>query len=146
MSLVYTNFLFRLFNLYFSGNDIRCALLMTNTTADTEDDAEFVGDFATLDEFDGAGYTRQALTGETVAQDDSNLRATFSFDLIDFGTPGSGTRSIAGILFYRFITNDAASPVICFYNESPFPFPANGGALTVEVDPMELFLRIRQGM
>ena len=37
-----------------NAHDIRLMLVMTNTTADTEADKVFVGDFTTLDEMDGA--------------------------------------------------------------------------------------------
>lgn len=90
----------------------RVALLMSNTTADTENDGiDFVGDITTLDEFDGANYVRKTLASGTVAVDDANDRAGLDFADITWTALGAGTRSIVGILVYDHITNDAASPV-----------------------------------
>ena len=45
-----------------NADDIRIALVMTNTTVDTENDAiTTIDDFTTLDEMDGANYSRAAL-------------------------------------------------------------------------------------
>lgn len=90
----------------------RVALLMTNTTADTENDGiDFVADFTTLDEFDGANYVRKVLASTAVAVDDANDRAGFDCADITWTALGAGTRSIAGLLVFEHITNDAASPV-----------------------------------
>jgi len=96
-------------------DDIRIALLSTNTTADTDNDGiEFVGDIVTLDEFDGANYVRKALATEAVNLDDPNDRAEFDADDVTFTALGAGTRSVLGILVYKHVTNDTDSPVIAF--------------------------------
>lgn len=94
----------------FNLDDIRIALLSTNTTADTENDGvSFVSGITTLDEFDGANYVRKALTTEAVNLDDPNDRAEFDADDVTFTALGAGTRAIDGILLYKHVTNDADS-------------------------------------
>ena len=102
-----------------NADDIRAALVMTNTTADTETDAiAFVGDFTTLDECDDGTYARQALANEAVNKDDANDRAEFDADDVTFSNTGDATRSIDGILIYKHVTNDADSIPICFVDIS----------------------------
>src|SRR5688572_32608988 len=88
--------------------DLRLVGVMTNTTADTEKDVITVGAFGTLDEYDGSGYSRVALTGESVAYDDANDRVEIDCsDLAPwFAALGAGTRQMQGFIVIRFITND----------------------------------------
>lgn len=98
-----------------TSDDIRIALLSTNTTADTEnDDIVFVDDITTLDEFDGTNYARKALTSEAVNEDDTGDEAEFDADDVTWTALGAGTRSIQGILVYKHVNDDTDSPVICF--------------------------------
>lgn len=110
--------------------DIRVLLVMTNTTADTDQDAEFISSITTLDEMDGANYVRKALANEVVNQDNPNNRAEFDADNVVWIAIGAGTRQIAGIVLYRQVTNDADSPVIAWIDSGGFPITANGGDLT----------------
>lgn len=78
---------------------IKVLLLMTNTTADTENDGiSEIGDLATLDEHDGSGYARGTLASKTAAKDDANDRATFDAADVTFATLGAGSRDVAGVL------------------------------------------------
>lgn len=110
-----------------AGDDIRIALLMTNTTAGTENDAiKFVSQFTTLDEFDGTGYTpgfgnRILLANRAVSNPDPNDRADLTADNITGLTLGDGTRQIAGMLIYKNFTSDAASHVIAWIDDGGFP-------------------------
>lgn len=135
-SLAYTPFKTNLmkgsFDMQEAGNDIRVALLMTNTTADTEEDAEFVATFATLDEMDGANYVRKNLGTQAVNMDTVNNRGEFDAVDVTWTALGAGTRSIAGFLVFKFVTNDAASPNIAFIDSGGFPIAANGGDLTIQ--------------
>jgi hypothetical protein len=58
-------------NIDWDANDLRALLVMTNTTADTETDVQFISDFTTLDEMDGTNYVRKQLT-EAVNEDLAN--------------------------------------------------------------------------
>lgn len=96
-------------------HDIRCALLMTNTTADTEADVDTISALTTLDECDATSYARVALAGEAVATDDTNDRGEFDANDASFaGLGGDATRDIQGALIYKHVTNDTDSIPICF--------------------------------
>jgi hypothetical protein len=97
-------------------SDIRAALLMTNTTADTDNDGDvFVGDITTLDECNASGYARVALASEAVNIDDPNDRAEFDANDLSFtGLGGNASRDIQGVLLYKHMTNDADSPLLAF--------------------------------
>lgn len=90
--------------------DWRAAMLMSNTTADTENDGiSVVSDLNTLDECDGSGYTREALQNMSVSKDDANDRALIDADDIDFGEVGAATRAVQGVLIYHHDTDDDSS-------------------------------------
>lgn len=95
-----------------NSNDMRMILVMTNTTADTNTDADFVGDL-TLDEMDGANYVRKALATEAVNTDLTNDRAEFDAEDVTWTALGNGTRQVQGYLIIKHVTNDADSiPVL----------------------------------
>jgi hypothetical protein len=114
----------------FETGDFRIILCMTNTTADTLQDAEFVADVA-LDEYDGAAYARKTLAGEAVTQDDANNRGEFDANDIQWVALGAGTRQAQGMVLFRFVTNDADSPLIAWIDSGGFPFSGNGGNVDV---------------
>lgn len=97
-------------NIDFVNDDIRAIVVMTNTTADTENQGiDFIGDFTTLDEYDQS-YTRPVLSGKSISKVES--AATYVKHLADnlnLASLAAGTRSIAGVVVYKHITNDAAS-------------------------------------
>lgn len=111
-------------------DDIRCLLVMTNTTADTETDKEFISQFTTLDEFNGAGYARQTMAGEAVNQDTPNARAELDATDEAFAALSNGTRQIQGVVFFKFVTNDADSIPIAYTAFTAFN--PGGSVLTLE--------------
>lgn len=115
-------------------SDLRMALVMTNTTADTEIDAENPGDLSTLDEFDGSGYSRQALTGEAVNVDTGNDRAEIDFADPTFATIGNGTRQIQGWLVIQNVDGNAANDLNKFYQDFSATINPGGASLTILVD------------
>ena len=114
-SVVFNKCLSELFNgnLDLAADDIRVALLMTNTTADTNEDAATLSAL-TLDEQDGTNYVRKALTTETVTQDDTNDLAKFDADDVTWTALGAGTRNTQGALVYKHVTNDSDSIPLFF--------------------------------
>lgn len=110
--------------------DYRLALLSTNTTADTENNIATVSAYATLDEFNGAGYARQALAGEAVNVDSVNNRIELDGSDSAFGALSNGTRSIQGVLVHDFVTNDADSPPLAFIQFASNIAPG-GASLTI---------------
>ena len=95
---------------------IKVALLMTNTTADTEvDNITFLTSYTTLDECDASGYARQTLASKTVTEDTSNDRGVFDAADVSFtGLGGNATRAIQGALIFKFVSTDANSPPLFF--------------------------------
>jgi len=118
----------------FSTDDMRVALLMTNTTADTEKDKATIAGFTTVDDFDGAGYSAggSALAGEAVAEDGANNRAEFDATNLTFSSLGAGTRQIAGALLYKFVTDFNSSLPVAWIDSGGFPITANGGDITLQ--------------
>lgn len=106
--------------------DVRAILVMTNTTADTEVDSEFISDFTTLDEYDGSGYARVALASEAFAVDLANDRWEFTSAAFTFAALGVGTRQCQGLLLYLHVTNDADSKPLMYIDGTGFPFDGNG--------------------
>lgn len=129
MSHVYTPALGLLNPTVLTG-DVRAALVMSNTTADTEVDAEFMAAFTTLDEYDGASYARVALTTEAFAADLASDRFKFSCDPITFATLGVGTRQCVGMILYLHVTNDADSKPLFYIDGTGWPFDGNGEDVT----------------
>ncbi len=116
-SLIYDNFKRAIasgeIDLHTAGDDIRVALLMTNTDADTLATAALMNALA-LDETAGANYVRKALVNELITQDDGNNRAEFDADDVTWTALGNGARSIQGVIVYKHVTDDTDSIPICF--------------------------------
>lgn len=112
------------------SSDYRARLLMTNTTADTQNNIANLGAYSTIDSFDGAGASNVALTTETVNVDSVNNRVELDADDVAFGALGNGTRQIQGVLLYDFNTNDADSIPYVFIQ---FSSSINPGGATVTV-------------
>lgn len=117
---------------YDAPDDFRVMLNMTNTTVDTEDDANFISGFTTLDEYDGANYARQALAGDALNEDAPNNRAEYDATDSVFSSLGVGTRQAQNHLMYDHITTDADSVPIVFGDTGGYPFDGNGGDVTIQ--------------
>ncbi len=132
--LVYTEALADLMSgdIDLNTDDIRCRLVMTNTTADTDEDAATVAAITTLDEMDGANYTAggEVLTGEAVTADTANDRGKFDAGDATFSALGVGTRNVLAALIVKSV-DQAGADIPIFYIDSGFSPPtgvaANGG-------------------
>lgn len=111
--------------------DLRAALVMTNTTADTDEDAEFMDDFGTLDEYDGSAYARVALTSEAFAVDTANDRFKFSNGSVTFSTLGAGTREAQAMIIYLHVADDTDSKPLFYIEPGGFPVAGNGNDLVL---------------
>ena len=113
---------------------------MTNTSADTERDANTISGFTTLDEYNGASYARQPLVGEVVVEDAPNNRAEgqSSPTVITFATLGAGTRQCQAAILYQHVGADAANIPLAFIDTtSPaggFPFSGSGANVTITMN------------
>lgn len=125
----------------FSADDLRALLVMTNTTADTEEDVTTMDGFTTLDEFDGSGYARQTLASVSVTKDTTNNRGELTADNITFGPISAGTRNIAAVLIFKFVTDDTDHiPLLYIDTGSGLtpPITPTGGPLVIEVNAQGL--------
>lgn len=121
-----------------TSDDIRVILVMTNTTADTDDDVDTIDAIGTLDEMDGANYSRQTLDSETVNEDAANDRAEFDDDNVTWSSLGNGTRDVKGAIVYKHVTNDTDSVPIAFIDFSPNQSPG-GSDFTINWDSEGIF-------
>jgi hypothetical protein len=120
------------------AQSIRIALLMTNHSLHTagQEDVATISAITTLDEYNGAGYVRKTLAGLAVAAVNASDWATFDATDVLFSALGAGTRSAAGILLFRFITNDTDNVPIAWIESGGFPIAGNGGDLNVVWDAL----------
>lgn len=116
-----------------ASGDLRARLLMTNTTADTENNIATLSAYTTIDSFDGSGASNVALTSEAVNVDSGNNRIEVDAADVAFGALGNGTRQIQGVLLYFHVTNDSDSVPLCFIQFSSNVNPG-GAILTVVWD------------
>lgn len=115
-----------------SSADLRVILAMTNTTADTEKDKNFISSFTTLDECNGANYARADLAGVTLVRDDPNLIVYVDATDATFTNLGAGTRQNQGAILYVHVTNDADSYPFAWIDSGGFPFDGTGANNTIQ--------------
>lgn len=134
-SMIYTNTLRLALNggLDLDTHDIRVMLLMTNTTADTQQDSiDQISDITTLDECDASGYARVALTGEVVSEDTTDNEAVFDANDASFtGLGGNATRDIQGALVYRHVDGTSANDVPLFFVDFTTDIPSSATQIDV---------------
>lgn len=121
------------------GTDLRFAILMSNTTADTETEKQFISGgsgFTTLDEYNGSGYARQNIANEAAAVDLTNSRFELTADPLLYAALGVGTRQAVGVLQLLHVTSDADSLPDVYYEVSPFD--GNGEDVTFTPDAQGL--------
>lgn len=130
--------------------DMRALLLMTNTTADTEEDKNIVSAFTTLDQCDGANHPATGFTLLSVAVTRTNGGGAHNgyviFDAADWTITalGAGTRFNQGVLVVKWNTTVANSvPYLWLDTGTGFPFAGDGGNKTITWNALGLG-RIKQ--
>jgi hypothetical protein len=120
----------------FDTLDIRAILVMTNTDADTAQDAATITAIGVLDEYDGAGYARPDLGASTITQDDPNNRSEIDYPDFTFGASvAAGTRQAAGYVIYTRVDGTPGNDwPVGWVDTGGFPFSGNGGAVNVTVN------------
>jgi hypothetical protein len=120
-------------DLDFDTADLRVKLCMSNTTADTDQDAATISAITTLDEYNGSGYTALNLAGVTVTEDAANNRSEIDYSDGAFGaTVGAGTRNIVGMLYYVRVDGTTANDYPVAWKDVT-PFAGNGGPINLAV-------------
>lgn len=117
-----------------SSDTLKIILVGSTTTADTEEDTQYIGDFSTLGELANSGnYSRKTLGSVTFAADNSNNRAELHCSNVAWtaltGTPAQPV----GAILCKHVTNDADSVAIAWIDGSAWPI-TNGGDYTIVID------------
>jgi hypothetical protein len=140
MNGVYTRFLHRRYTntADIIAGTLKCLLLRDTGTYVFNQDHDFVADiFANGGvEITVASYARQTLGGKVITLDDANDRSVLDFNDIAFGNLEAG-QTVAALVFFEFITNDAASPLMYFIDgkikvtvAAPLASGSTSGAIT----------------
>jgi len=114
-----------------AGLDLRIALLMSNTTADTEAAPATLSGYTLLDELDAVGYARKPLVNAALVEDGPGNKVEIHADNLVFAGLATGTRQVVGALVYSHVTNDADSVPIAFLDGVDFPLDGAGADLTL---------------
>lgn len=115
-----------------SSADLRVALCMTNTTADTEKAANTFGGFTTLDECNGANYARSDLAGVGVTRDDGNLIVYLDANDAVYTNLGAGTRQNQGALLHVHHATPGSEIPVAWIDSGGFPFDGTGATNTIQ--------------
>lgn len=132
-NFAYTKFKFEIGNgLTMSSTDFRVILVMTTSTAGTEEDTDFISGFTTLDEYDGANYARDDIGTISWTRDNTNDLAFLNGDDSVFTNLGAGTTNCIGAIVYVHVTNDADSWPAFWVDTGGFPFNGTGSNNTIQ--------------
>lgn len=118
------------------ASDLRVLLLKSTGTPTA--DTNFISDVV-ADEISVGGYSRQALTGETVTEDDANDFAYLDANDPTFAALAAG-QTVGWMCLFRQTGADATAPIYANYDLTDtatnggditvvFSAPASGGAL-----------------
>lgn len=118
-----------------ASDDIRVMLVMSDTTCDTEDDADTFAGFTTIDELSATGYTTNgvALTGEAIGEDSPNDRAEFTANNASWTGLADGVRQVVAAILYKWNTTQADSEPLAYIDDGAAGFPFDGGDADVTI-------------
>lgn len=116
-------------------DDLRVVLVSTNTTADTERDKTTVAGFTTLDEFNGANYSVQAISGRSISVNGTSHRAEVPAATSSWSAVGAGTRAIQAAIVVKWGGSLGASIPLLYFDDGGFPITASGADLSIVWDP-----------
>lgn len=122
---------------WLAGKTIKAAVLMTNTTVDSQNDAvDRINDYTTYDELDDGNYVRPTVTGLSVAKDDANDRGELHCDdIVLAGMAGDASRMIQGVQFIEHVDGTAANDIPGPWCEFDEPKTVDSGDFTITIDP-----------
>lgn len=113
-------------------DDIRAILVMANSTCPNENAGKTrLAHFSEIDEYDGSGYSRQALASKAVNVNSTQNRAQFSSAQLEFGSAAAGSRSAIGVLIYKRVDGTAANDVPLVYVPLDAATPGSGSPFVV---------------
>lgn len=109
-----------------TSTDIRVLLVTSTYVFDV--DQNFVSQIT--NELSGGGYSRQPLTGRTIAQDNGTNRSVLDASDTLFASLAAAAGTPAAAIVYKYNASDAAAELIAYGAISPIVIP-NGGDITV---------------
>jgi hypothetical protein len=112
-------------DLHLDTDALAVMLVMTNFDLPTDLHATSLSAM-TLDECDGANYTRLTPANVTYVKDAPNARSELGFDPAVWSSLGQGTRQVKALLLIRDTGTDTTSYVIGYYDTGGFPFDPTG--------------------
>lgn len=115
------------------NDDIRVLLVTVGSTVATDLDAQTIGDFVTLNEYAGTGYTSGGvvLGSKTLTRDTTNHRSVADAADSLFATLGAAGANCIGALVYKRGASLGASIPLAYYDQGGFPFNGNGSNVTL---------------
>ncbi len=123
-------------------NTIRILLLKTTAAGAYDPDLNTVADVlavGSVAECDFTNYARKTMT-VTVSVDDTNNRANIDATDVTWSSAGGASNNTpVAALIYKFVTNDAGSTPIAYYDTNFGSTSTNGGDWTLTISD---FLRI----
>ncbi len=132
--IIYNRFIYLVNNhtidLTSSGTVVRALLERSTSTYSPDKDHDYVSDLTSLVEISVSGYARITATTKAVSLDDTNDRALWDFDDLDFGTLASGQSVKSLILYQQTGGNDSSpsdDPLICRIDSIFSPYALGGG-------------------
>lgn len=105
--------------------DIRALLVMGGNNVSANPGAQFLTDLV-LDEYDGLGYARVALTSKVKVVNLAEKRTELHADNPIFPLLAPATFPAAGILFYEHVGLDSANQPLAFVDKGGFPKNGTG--------------------
>lgn len=133
------------------NDDLRMLLVLGGHVSAATD--EFIGDFATLDECDGTGYTpgpggtgRKVLGSKVWSLDVPNERAEMQCASFTWTGIGADAGPAATAILYLHVSDsdDSLNPAIASFDEGGFPFTFTGVDFTLDI-PADGLLQTEQG-
>lgn len=121
-------------DMHTSGDRFDILLCMTNTDADTTEDAATIAALS-LDEYDGDNYARKTPTvgNYTFNQDTGNDRAEWdNSDDVVWTALGQGTRAVEGALVVKYVDGTNDIPILWITSGGIAGFEGNTGNFTVQ--------------
>ena len=124
-------------------DNLDALLLMTNTTADTDIDADTVDGITTLDESDATDYAHEDITTPAVSVDDTDDEMVWTSDnWVWSGLGGDATRDYQGALIVKYVDGGTGDIPLFF---SDFASDITSAATQVTATaPAEGYLNIGQ--
>lgn len=114
--------------------DIRLMLCMSSFTGESEEDAVYLDDITTLDEFDGVGYQQIDCANVAFDYDSDDDEYQLIFDAGEFNaedeTVAAGSDDATYLVHYLYVDGGSGDIILASTDAGGLPFNAVGTAIT----------------